>query len=179
MLAKTAKEALEDMPEAVRKEHPEMVEHLDEVDNIKNIDEGFEGGKILDENDLDELTKNLKLKFGTNLELVEEFKDKSVLAQFVAETNTIRYKKGATNYQIFHESLHAEECYKIGKPNYLKGSSQYGGTISEQIQRTYEREKYVYERIKLNAKKQGFNERELEHNQLLFDWHSYNLKHYK
>lgn len=72
----------------------------------------------------------------------------SARAGFDPKTGTIYLRKGATDYEAFHESKHAEQWKELGKENYLKQS-------------TLEREQYVYDQIMKN--KDRFSPAELEH----------------
>jgi hypothetical protein len=152
-----------------------------EADYIKKIgksDEyGIFGGKILGKAELDIWAKILKKKYGTTLKKVESFDNEEILAQFNGQTNVISYKDGTTNYIIFHESMHAEECYKIGKTEYLKDALMLGEDVTEaSLIRTYKREKYVHDKIVENLEKQGFNSDELEHNSDLLYYHKWKLE---
>ena len=52
-----------------------------------------------------------------------------------------------TKFEITHEMYHAEECFKIGKENYLLGSIGNGGSPADDLLRTYQREKYVFDKL--------------------------------
>jgi hypothetical protein len=79
-------------------------------------------------------------------------------AGFNPLTGDIFVQKGFTKYEIFHEMKHAEECALIGKEAYIEGMF---GLRTEQLIRTYKREKYVYEEIIKNEN--FFNKAEIEH----------------
>jgi hypothetical protein len=134
------------------------------------IGDGLYGGKVLSELEIEDWAIIIFKKYGTKLELVDDFGHPSILAQFDAVTNTIRHRKDVTKYLLFHETMHAEECFIIGKTKYLE-DAQIVGTIQTNANaiRSYKREKYVYEKIKESSKKEGFNDQELFHNEIHFD----------
>ncbi len=149
------------------------------MDNIaRNGDEiGLYGGRILSKSEIEDWAKMIFKKYGTKLELVEDFGHPSILAQFDATTNTIRHKKDVTKYFLFHETMHADECFSIGKLKYLEDVHIKGTPITDaNLLRTYKREKYVHDKIVEQAKEQGFNREELLHNWRYFDTHLYNLE---
>jgi hypothetical protein len=69
-------------------------------------------------------------------------------AGFDYQKGKIYLRKGATDYEAFHESKHAEQWLELGKENYLK-------------QNEWQREQYVYDQIIKN--KDRFSEKELDH----------------
>ncbi|MFB9096890.1 MULTISPECIES: zincin-like metallopeptidase toxin domain-containing protein [Flavobacterium] len=172
-LQKSAKEVLEhtdDLKKTAKnadeaKQIDEVIEHLRRVsgDNIKG--KGFYGGKVLSKSDIEKWAKHLKKKYGTNLEKVDDFENPNVLAQFDANTNTIRYKDDVTEYFMLHESFHAEEFKKIGFDEYVKDAPLRGvkeaDYTNENWIRLYKREKYVYDRLVENAKKYKLNSEEI------------------
>ena len=79
-------------------------------------------------------------------------------AGFNPFTGEIFVQKGFTKYEIFHEMKHAEECALIGKEAYTEGIF---GSKTEQLLRTYKREKYVYDEIIKNQNL--FSRPEIEH----------------
>lgn len=114
---------------------------------IKYIDEISEGRasfKIVEEGDT--LYKKLELE--------------NAQAGFDPDKLQIVIKKGFTEFEIFHEVKHLEECLKLGKDEYIKGMAKYGGSWEENLLRTYKRELYVYRRVIENRFK--FNKAELE-----------------
>ncbi len=149
------------------------------MDNIaRNGDEiGLYGGRILSKSEIEDWAKMIFKKYGTKLELVEDFGHPSILAQFDATTNTIRHKKDVTKYFLFHETMHADECFSLGKSKYLE-DAQVVGTLQTDANaiRSYKREKYVYEKIKKHAKEQKFNSKELFHNEIHFDIYTIELE---
>jgi hypothetical protein len=136
-------------------------------------------GKILSKVELEDWAKLLKRKYGTKLELVESLKP-GVLAEFVANTNTIRYKKGATKYLIAHESFHAEEMFKIKFKEYIKdaaiGITNIDNYTDKNLIRSYKREKYVYDRIIEEAKNLGLTNLEFNHNFFNLDYYILKLE---
>ena len=151
------------------KQIDELVEESKRVVGDNIIGEGRYGGKILSKVELDDWAKLLKKKFGTNLEKVNSFDNPNILAQFDANTNTIRYKDDVTEYFMVHESFHAEEMKLISFDKYvkdapLKGTKFPDGFSDENLLRSYKREKYVYEKILINAKKYNFTNAEMLHN---------------
>jgi len=161
--AREAKDALVAYRKQVKnskkqKDLDQLEEHLDKVSELNIEGKGLYGGKVLTKTDLDEWKKFLKRKFGKD----------SILAQFDPNTNTIKYKKGATEYFISHESFHAEEMYKLGFDSYVENAHITGSpwTIENRIHQ-YKREKHVYERIQENLSK--FNKEEAFHSYLYFD----------
>lgn len=101
---------------------------------IKYIDEISEGRaslKIVEEGDT--LYKKLELE--------------NAQAGFDPDKLQIVIKKGFTEFEIFHEVKHLEECLKLGKDEYIKGMAKYGGSWDENLLRTYKRELYVYRRV--------------------------------
>jgi hypothetical protein len=146
-----------------------------EGDSIRG--KGQYGGKILSKLEIDNWAKMIFKKYGTKLELVDDFGDPSILAQFDAVTNTIRHKKDVTKYLLFHETMHAEECFTLGKVKYLEDAHIVNTPITdENLLRTYKREKYVYDKIKLHAKEQGFIFDEIDHAELYIEWIELKLK---
>ncbi|MFW0739647.1 zincin-like metallopeptidase toxin domain-containing protein [Flavobacterium sp. T12S277] len=80
-------------------------------------------------------------------------------AGFNAYSSTIYVKRGFTEFEIFHEYKHLEECIKIGKYEYLKGAKDISGDLTLDLIRTYKREKYVFDEIMKNKTK--FNEAQI------------------
>lgn len=74
-------------------------------------------------------------------------------AGFNAYSSTIYVKRGFTEFEIFHEYKHLEECMKIGKYEYLKGAKDISGDLTLDLIRTYKREKYVFDEIMNNKSK--------------------------
>ncbi len=72
----------------------------------------------------------------------------SARAGFDPQKGKIYLRKGATDYEAFHESKHAEQWLALGKDKYLQQS-------------TMQREQYVYDQIAKN--KSRFSPAELEH----------------
>jgi hypothetical protein len=146
-----------------------------EGDNIKG--KGQYGGKILSKLEIDDWAKMIFNKYGTKLELVDDFGDPGILAQFDAVTNTIRHKKDVTQYLLFHETMHAEECFTLGKLKYLEDAHIVNTPVTDaNLLRTYKREKYVYDKIKPHAKEQEFIFDEIDHAELYIEWIELKLK---
>jgi len=138
---------------------------------------GLYGGRILSKSEIEEWAKMIFKKYGTKLELVDDFGHPNILAQFDATTNTIKHKKDVTKYFLFHETMHADECFSIGKSKYLEDAQIIDTPITNaNLIRTYKREKYVHDKIVEFAKKEGFNSEELYHNWRHLDWHKFNLE---
>ncbi|WP_452601767.1 zincin-like metallopeptidase toxin domain-containing protein [Pontimicrobium sp. MEBiC06410] len=143
------------------------------LDNIKG--KGLYGGKILSKADLDLWAKNLLEKYGTKIERVDNFDKPGILAQFDANTNTIRYTDDVTEYFMLHESFHAEEMSIIGKTEYVNNAALEGVKFPNEYSdlnliRSYKREKYVHDRIIEEAKRHGINLEELQHNFMHLDY---------
>jgi hypothetical protein len=69
-------------------------------------------------------------------------------AAFDNQTGTIYLKKGATEYEAFHEQQHAEQWREMGKEAYNKQSR-------------WQKEQYVYDQIMKN--RENFSDAELDH----------------
>ncbi len=69
-------------------------------------------------------------------------------AGFDNETGTVYLRKGATQYEAFHEGQHARQWREIGKEAYQKQSR-------------VQKEQYVYDQIMAN--KENFSQAELDH----------------
>jgi hypothetical protein len=145
--------------------------HLDNV-----LGQGLYGGKVLSKIEIEDWAKLLKNKFGTALKKVDSFDEPTVLAQFDARTNTIHYKEDVTEYIMAHESFHAEEFKKIGYHEYVKDApiKKDGVPIEEKdltiknLIRRYKRERYVYNRLKMEANKFNLNGQERWHIEAYF-----------
>ncbi|KAA5533894.1 hypothetical protein [Paenimyroides baculatum] len=138
--------------------------HLDDVlDNVEGV--GIYGGKILSKADIDDWAKLLMKKFETKLERVDGFDKPGILAQFNANTNTIKYTDDVTEYILVHEHFHAEEMYKIGFKKYVKDAplagTEFKDYTNENWIRLYKREKYVYDQLMKNIKKYNLNKQEI------------------
>jgi hypothetical protein len=125
--------------------------------------------------DLDLWAKNLLEKYGTKIERVDNFDKPGILAQFDANTNTIRYTDDVTEYFMLHESFHAEEMSIIGKTEYVNNAALEGVKFPNEYSnlnliRSYKREKYVHDRIIEEAKRHGINPEELQHNFMHLDY---------
>ncbi|MDP9958659.1 zincin-like metallopeptidase toxin domain-containing protein [Chryseobacterium lathyri] len=140
-------------------------------DNIKG--DGVLGGKVLSEADIEDWAKVLRKKFGTSLKKVDKFEDPRALAQFDPNTNTILYKENVTEYLMAHEHYHAEEMYHLGFDEYVKDAPLSNvlerDFTSENWQRLYKREKYVYDKLLKSAKDFNLNGDELNHAFYYFD----------
>lgn len=138
--------------------------HLDKVlDNVEGT--GLYGGKILSKADMEDWAKLLMKKFGTKLERVDRFDKPDILAQFNANTNTIKYTDNVTEYILVHEHFHAEEMSKIGFKKYIKDAplagTEFKDYTNENWIRLYKREKYVYDQLMKNVKKYNLNKQEV------------------
>ena len=69
-------------------------------------------------------------------------------------------QKRFIEYEIFHEFKHFEEYKKLGHSEYIKGMKAVTGSPTENIIRTYKREKYVFDEIMKNKAK--FSTEELD-----------------
>ena len=65
-----------------------------------------------------------------------------------------------TEYEIFHEFKHLEEFTLIGKDKYIEGMKRSGGSPTDDVIRTYKREKYVFDEVMEN--KNRFNAKQLK-----------------
>ncbi len=170
--AKELKEALEVYRLSKKAEKADdldtLEKHLDEVSIRYNIVSFFEGTALTAlqlqawERKIKILSRN-KCRFksaNNNQKILREMEKDDVLAYFEAGTPppTIWYREGITEYIAYHEFFHAEEFYKIGKKEFLKGVN---GTDEQYLLNELFREKYVYEKILENAEK--FSEKELKH----------------
>lgn len=140
------------------------------LDNITG--NGLYGGKILSKSDIDDWAKLLNKKFGTILERVEKFESENILAQFDANTNTIKYKEDVTEYFMAHESFHAEEMHSIGFEEYTKNAPLKGikeeEYTKENLIRLFKRERYVYNKLKANKKLYDLSGEEIWHIEAYF-----------
>ena len=164
----------ESVEEVVEKSKKETKEKLDEVTSnaIKKTGNeiGVYGGKILNKSEIKYWTKLLKKNYGTKLKKVDSFDNPKDIARFNPNTNTIEFKDDITNYIMFHESMHAEEFFKLGFSKYVENAHIIGTpwTPKNRIH-NYFREKYVYEKIQEHTKIQKFNSEELFHSFIYFD----------
>ncbi|WP_300690028.1 zincin-like metallopeptidase toxin domain-containing protein [Chryseobacterium sp.] len=85
-------------------------------------------------------------------------------AGFSPKSRELFFRRKFTFYEAFHEIQHALEFKLLGKEAYLEGMF---GTLTEQLMRTYKREKWVYDKIM--EKKHLFNELELEHADMILN----------
>ena len=123
----------------------------------------------------------LSKKFDTKLKKVESFSNRNILAQFDPNTNTILYKDDVTEYFIAHEHFHAEEMHKIGFDDYVKDGALSGSKFpddytTENLLRSFKREKYVHDQIEKHAKMYNFNSLELRHNYFNLDLYQFHLE---
>jgi hypothetical protein len=168
MLRKSAREALEEMSDDLRKLHPDIKKHLDE---IAAGERGFLESKSLTENEISLWASKIK-KANAELKFVEEnlaikthFDKHNIGAAFEATAipPTIWVRKGVTDFELFHESKHLEELNIIGRDQYMKGAKEFGGTFQEDLIRKYKREKYVYSEILKEQKLSNrFTEQEIK-----------------
>jgi len=162
MLAKTAREALDDMPEPVKRDYPEIEAHLDEVGYFDNITRNLDSIR-LSKLDLDEWFKIIgkqggRVRYYTeSKKMVKYFKESKVGACFDPweVPPVIWIRKDATDLELFHESMHFEDYLRRKKGNYIRGEERevlpFGNKIQvtkrDQLISTFIKEKYVLDKI--------------------------------
>jgi hypothetical protein len=133
----------------------------------KNVSKrkSFLSREYLKQKDIKALEEYIAKKFGDlGIKLVtgaDKYLDaNNARAGFNYVTRELVFRKKFTFYEMFHELKHAEEFKLIGQEAYIKGAL---GSPAERFIRTYQREKYVFDKI--IEKKNLFNEIELKNAQ--------------
>jgi hypothetical protein len=137
----------------------------------KNVSKrkSFLSREYLKQKDIKALEEYIAKKFGDlGIKLVtgaDKYLDaNNARAGFNHFTKELVFRKKFTFYEMFHELKHAEEFKLIGQEAYIKGSN---GLYAEPFIRTYQREKYVFDKIM--ESKDLFNPLELENANWVLD----------
>lgn len=155
-----------DVSKMTDKEYEDFFDYLPKWEgNPKKTKAGLFGAKKLNRKEIAEYKEKINVISNGEAKLVivrdgNKAIEKGKQAGFNAYSCTIYVKKGFTEFEIFHEYKHLEECMKIGKDAYLKGSKGLGGSPTEILIRHYKREKYVFDEIMKNKAK--FSEAQLK-----------------
>ncbi|MGH2666590.1 zincin-like metallopeptidase toxin domain-containing protein [Flavobacterium sp.] len=131
---------------------------------------GFLGSPTLSRKEIQAWQEFLLKEFKTELRILEKnkkmlqaFDDLGIQAAFDPIENVIWMRKDTTHFELLHESKHSQECFLIGKEEYLKGRKDFGGSPTDILIRTYKREKYVYD--ELMKQKKNLSQAEIKYSE--------------
>ena len=115
---------------------------------------GFLGSSTLNRSEIKAWEEFLMTEFKTEIKFLEKdkkmlkaFDELEIQAAFDPIKNVIWMRKDTTHFELLHESKHSQECFLIGKEEYLKGRIDLGGSPETDLIRTYKREKYVFDEL--------------------------------
>ncbi len=132
-------------------------DYLEKWDDLPVSGKGYLDGDILKRRQVQEWMRKIKSISKGESMLVILPKGNKLLqgnrAGFNPFNGNIYVQKGMTEYEIFHESKHLEEFMKLGKEEYIKGMKSFGGSLEQDLIRTYKREKYVFDEVMKNKNK--------------------------
>ena len=132
--------------------------------NPKKFKTGYLGAKKLNRKEIKEYIKKIDEISEGKSRLILLPKGHKLLqgnkAGFNPFNGNLYLQKGLTDYEVFHEFKHFEEYRILGKDEYTKGMKAIGGNPTENLIRTYKREKYVFDEIMKN--KTRFSEAQLK-----------------